>query len=139
MISDEKEIKGKGKGKKLLSKTKTLPAVVSSNTCTSGKSDVFDKEINALTTSLGDTKLNSHDNVTNSVLPGAVAPNPPMFVGKYHYVSRTNNDLGFKKGDILSILNTDDEEWWLARNESNEEGYIPSNHIAVYGSMNAEE
>jgi len=60
-------------------------------------------------------------------------------VAKFKYSSRTNDDLGFKKGEMLYILNTDDDDWWLARNKSNKEGYIPSNHVAMVGTMNAEE
>ena len=58
---------------------------------------------------------------------------------KFDYSSKTINDLGFKKGEVLYILNTDDKYRWLARNKSNEEGYIPSNHVAELGSLDAEE
>ena len=64
----------------------------------------------------------------------------PLFVAKYDYVSRTDDDLGFNKGDLLYILNTDDSDWWFARAKlSNKEGYIPSNHVAELNSLNAEE
>lgn len=66
-------------------------------------------------------------------------PNYPLFVGKYDYTRRANDDLGFKKGDLLYILNTDDEDWWLASDTANREGYIPSNHVAMFSSLNAEE
>ena len=69
----------------------------------------------------------------------SVASSHPLFVGKFIYLSRTNDDLDVRKGDLLYILNTDDEHWWRAKNTSGEEGYIPSNHVAEYGSLNAEE
>ena len=54
----------------------------------------------------------------------------PLFVGMYNYSSRTDDDLGFKKGDLLYIINTDDDDWWYARSKrTGQEGYIPSNHV----------
>lgn len=62
----------------------------------------------------------------------------PLFVAKYIYLARTKNDLSLRKGQLLYILNTDDKDWWWARSTSSEEGYIPSNHVATYGSLDAE-
>ena len=59
----------------------------------------------------------------------------PLCVGKYDYSARTAEDLSFKRGDLLHILNTDDEDWWFARaKHSGQEGYIPSNYIGEYNS-----
>ena len=64
----------------------------------------------------------------------------PLFVAKYGYSSRTDDDLDFEKGDLLYVLNTDDGDWWYARSKQTEqEGYIPSNYIAEYMSIDAEE
>ena len=66
-------------------------------------------------------------------------PSYPLFVGKYDYSSRTDDDLGFKKGDLLYIINTDDPDWWHARSKNTgQEGYIPSNYVAEHGSLDAE-
>ena len=55
----------------------------------------------------------------------------PVVVAKYDYSARTDGDLGFKRGDLLFIMNSDDEDWWLARaKHSGQEGYIPSNYVA---------
>ena len=86
--------------------------------------------------SVGD-KLSISNDVVNK--ESSNASNHPLFVGKFDYLSRTNNDLGFKKGDLLYILSTDDKDWWLASNTSGKEGYIPSNHVAIFGALNAEE
>ena len=59
-------------------------------------------------------------------------------MAKFDYLSRTEEELGFVKGEILCVLNTDDEDWWLARNTSNDEGYIPSNHGTLLGSLQLE-
>jgi fyn-related kinase len=70
------------------------------------------------------------------------------YVALYDYDARTNQDLSFKKGDILYI-NDDDKEpngWWLAKfktmNHMNKEvvstGYIPSQYVAKYGSLESQ-
>ena len=59
----------------------------------------------------------------------------PLCVGKYDYSVRTAEDLSFKKGDLLYILNSDDEDWWFARaKHSGQEGYVPSNYVGEYNS-----
>ena len=64
----------------------------------------------------------------------------PIFVGKYDYDSRTDDDLSFKKGDLMYIISTDEGDWWFARaKEGGKEGYIPSNYVAEYKTRDAEE
>ena len=66
--------------------------------------------------------------------------NDPLFVGKYDYFARADDDLGFKKGDLMYIINTDEVDWWYAKSkDSGQEGYIPSNYVAEYKSVDAEE
>ena len=63
-----------------------------------------------------------------------------MFVGKYDYDSQADDDLSFKKGDLLYIISTDDGDWWFAQSvATGKEGYIPSNYVAKWGSLDAEE
>ena len=55
----------------------------------------------------------------------------PLFVGKYDYSSRTDNDLSFRKGELLYVMNPDEGDWWFARSkQTGQEGYIPSNYVA---------
>nr|BAB82423.1 protein tyrosine kinase [Ephydatia fluviatilis] len=63
----------------------------------------------------------------------------PIYVGKYDYDSRTDDDLGFKKGDLMYIISTEDVDWWFARlKDTRKEGYIPSSYVAEYKSLDAE-
>ena len=82
--------------------------------------------------------------VQSSVGVRREAPAPsqyPIFVGKYDYDSRTDDDLSFKKGDLMYIISTDEGDWWFARSKDvpGREGYIPSNYVAEYKSLDAEE
>ncbi len=66
--------------------------------------------------------------------------NYPVYVGKYDYDSRTDDDLSFKKGDLMYIISTDEGDWWFARSkDTGKEGYIPSNYVAEWKSLDAEE
>ena len=93
--------------------------------------------------------------------PSLEESNYPLFVGKYDYSPRTDDELGFKKGDLIYILNTYGEDWWLARSKSKgeklivdstegnwwmgkslttgREGYIPRNFVAPVTSHESEE
>ena len=62
-----------------------------------------------------------------------------IFVALYDYDARTDEDLSFKKGDHLEILNDTQGDWWFARSKaSKNEGYIPSNYVAKLKSIEAE-
>ena len=76
--------------------------------------------------------------------PQDKAPPPPakypVYVGKYDYDSRTDDDLSFKKGDLMYIISTDEGDWWFAQSkDTGKEGYIPSNYVAEWKSLDAEE
>ena len=63
-----------------------------------------------------------------------------MFMGKYDYDSRTDDDLNFKKGDLLYIISTDEGDWWFAQSmATGKEGYIPSNFITKWRNLEDEE
>ena len=44
--------------------------------------------------------------------------------------------VGFKKCDLLYIINNDDRDWWLARSkDTGKERYIRSNYVAKVNSL----
>ncbi|RVE56151.1 hypothetical protein OJAV_G00233400 [Oryzias javanicus] len=63
-----------------------------------------------------------------------------LFVALYDYEARTEDDLSFKKGEKLQILNTTEGDWWDARSLTTGcSGYIPSNYVAPVDSVQAED
>ena len=65
--------------------------------------------------------------------------NVKIFVALYDYDARTDEDLSFKKGEYLEILNDTQGDWWYARSKTTrEEGYIPSNYVAKLKSLESE-
>ena len=70
---------------------------------------------------------------------GRDSANSNVYVALYDYEARTDEDLSFKKGDHLEILNESQGDWWYARSRNTrEEGYIPSNYVAKLKSIEAE-
>ena len=70
---------------------------------------------------------------------GGGGGNSKVFVALYDYDARTDEDLSFKKGEHLIILNDTQGDWWYARSKSTKlEGYIPSNYVAKLESIEAE-
>ena len=67
------------------------------------------------------------------------------YVAIFDYVARTDQDLSFKKGDILYIKEEDklSNGWWFGLLKSTEggkksNGYIPSQYVAELGSLEAQ-
>lgn len=65
--------------------------------------------------------------------------NAKIFVALYDYDARTDEDLSFKKGEHLEIINDTQGDWWLALSRHTKcQGYIPSNYVAKLKSIEAE-
>ncbi|KAG4108537.1 osteoclast stimulating factor 1 [Neocallimastix lanati (nom. inval.)] len=65
------------------------------------------------------------------------APPPPKRPGRnsiqvvqalYDYEKRNPDELSFKEGNILYVLNKDDPNWWKCR-ANNVEGLVPANYV----------
>lgn len=62
-----------------------------------------------------------------------------VFVALYDYDARTAEDLSFRKGEHLEIINDTQGDWWYARSKTTQnEGYIPSNYVAKLKSLESE-
>ena len=73
-------------------------------------------------------------------IPTVESQEVSTYITKYDYDCRTDDDMSFRKGDMLSVINTDDEDWWFARSKDNgKEGYIPSNYVAEWKSLEVQQ
>ena len=67
-------------------------------------------------------------------------PDYPVYVAKYDYDCRSDDDLGFRKGDLLYIISTEEGDWWFAQHkDTGQKGFIPSNYVAENQTLEAEE
>ncbi|XP_009977549.1 PREDICTED: tyrosine-protein kinase FRK-like, partial [Tauraco erythrolophus] len=80
-------------------------------------------------------------------LPGQHLVNICKFVALFDYEARTEEDLSFRAGDKIEVLDASHEGWWYARlllptgsvrPGSKLQGYIPANYIAADQSIEAE-
>ncbi|XP_030607300.1 tyrosine-protein kinase Lyn [Archocentrus centrarchus] len=90
--------------------------------------------------------LNPKINTNNSLLPGQVFQKMEeqkgvnkIVIGLYPYEAVHPDDLGFKKGDKMKILE-EHGEWWKAKSlVTNKEGFIPCNYVAEADTMETED
>lgn len=93
-----------------------------------------------------DPTLNPKINTNNSLLPGQVFQKMEeqkgvgkIVIGLYPYEAVHPDDLGFKKGDKMKILE-EHGEWWKAKSLlTNKEGFIPCNYVAQANTMETED
>ncbi|XP_074641064.1 tyrosine-protein kinase Src42A-like [Tubulanus polymorphus] len=77
--------------------------------------------------------------MNTDVLDTSPLSNAKIFIALYDYDARTDEDLSFKKGEHLEILNDTQGDWWYARSKiTRQEGYIPSNYVAKLKSLESE-
>ena len=62
-----------------------------------------------------------------------------LYIALYDYEARTETDLNFNKGDLLEILDNNQGGWWYAKSRrTSRQGFIPSNYVARYRSLESE-
>lgn len=66
----------------------------------------------------------------------APAPPPPVsslpqFKAIYPFKSQEEGEIEFEKGDLLEIIEKDENGWWLAKHNGIE-GWVPSNYLEEY-------
>ncbi|KAI8036433.1 adapter molecule Crk isoform X1 [Drosophila gunungcola] len=50
-------------------------------------------------------------------------------IGKFDFVGTDQDDLPFQRGEVLTVLRKDEDQWWTARNSSGKIGQIPVPYI----------
>ena len=75
-----------------------------------------------------------------SLAPSPLGHTGPLFKALYDYRAGSKEDLSFRKGELLYIVDTADGDWWLARSvEGGREGSVPRNYVAEARTIDAEE
>lgn len=87
----------------------------------------------------GENSLSSNVHTSPPASQHDSPANVKIFVALYDYDARTDEDLSFKKGEHLEIINDTQGDWWFARSKATKlEGYIPSNYVAKIKSLESE-
>lgn len=48
---------------------------------------------------------------------------------KYDFTGSDADDLPFRKGEILTVINKDEDQWWTAKNGLGQTGQIPVPYV----------
>ncbi|KAF2368743.1 SH2 domain [Trinorchestia longiramus] len=92
---------------------------------------IGDQEFPDLPTLLNFYKLHYLD-TTPLTRPAHLALKQLKVICKYDFEGADPEDLAFKKGEILTILSKDEDQWWTACNCKGEKGSIPVPYVMVY-------
>ncbi|XP_058497565.1 tyrosine-protein kinase Lyn [Solea solea] len=93
-----------------------------------------------------DPTSNTKSKINNSLLPGQVfqkmqeqSGSGKTVVALYPFEAVHSEDLEFKKGEKMNVLE-ECGEWWRAKSlTTNKEGYIPANYVAEVDTMETKE
>eukprot|EP00914_Ancora_sagittata_P017322 GHVO01034170.1.p1 GENE.GHVO01034170.1~~GHVO01034170.1.p1 ORF type:complete len:277 (+),score=28.13 GHVO01034170.1:150-980(+) len=67
-----------------------------------------------------------------------VRPAPrEKYFAKFDFQGKDDEDLSFKRGEILTILQKDEEQWWTAKNSIGTTGLVPVPYITKYDAETA--
>lgn len=58
--------------------------------------------------------------------PSARTSEPMLMRAMYDLTARNNRELSLMKGDVVEVIQKN-KQWWLVRNNRNEEGHVPQN------------
>lgn len=47
----------------------------------------------------------------------------------YDYQAQRSSDLSFVRGDVITVLFRDNENWWLGQLADGSQGYFPTNYV----------
>ena len=51
------------------------------------------------------------------------------YVAQFEFVARQENDVSVERGEIVTVLNMDDSDWFWVRKSNMQEGFVPSNYV----------
>ncbi len=95
--------------------------------------------INGISTPSSSGVSSASSSTTSANIPKIINDNNRFqYVAIFDYDARTKDDLTIRKSDLLEITNRKSTAWWKAKNESGQEGWIPSNYVAKRDSLESE-
>ena len=52
-----------------------------------------------------------------------------QYIALFSYSPRQENDIGVDRGEFVTLLNKDDEDWYWIRKENRHEGFVPKSFL----------
>ncbi|KAA0188626.1 hypothetical protein HAZT_HAZT002272 [Hyalella azteca] len=91
---------------------------------------IGDQEFADMATLLNFYKLHYLD-TTALIRPAKLGIKQIRVICKYDFDGSDPEDLAFKKGEILTIISKDEDQWWTARNSKGDVGSIPVPYVTL--------
>ncbi|KXJ20343.1 Spectrin alpha chain, non-erythrocytic 1 [Exaiptasia diaphana] len=83
-----------------------------------------------------DDSLQSHQYLADSVTPTTDISDKECVMALYDYEEKTAREVSMKKGDILTLLNASNKDWWKV--ETNDrQGFVPAAYVKRIDSHKA--
>ncbi|OXA57573.1 Intersectin-2 [Folsomia candida] len=68
------------------------------------------------------------------------SPHPHPYITLYTFHACNENDLTVLRGQLLTVLNKDDPDWfWVCRSHDNQEGFVPSAFVFPFNYLKEEQ
>jgi len=64
----------------------------------------------------------------------ATTRTPQLYMGRFDFEAADDNEISFKKGDVLEIIDCEGDWWYARAKQSGQVGYIPSNYMIEYSN-----
>uniref|UniRef100_A0A2P2I5K5 Adapter molecule Crk-like n=1 Tax=Hirondellea gigas TaxID=1518452 RepID=A0A2P2I5K5_9CRUS len=92
---------------------------------------IGDQEFSDMPSLLNFYKLHYLD-TTPLTRPAYLGARQHKVIAKYDFEGTDPEDLPFKKGEILTVVSKDEDQWWTARNSNSQTGSIPVPYVTKY-------
>ena len=51
-------------------------------------------------------------------------------VALYDYQAQRSDELSFMRGDLITVLYKDNDNWWMGELQDGSQGFFPANYVA---------
>ena len=103
--------------------------------CTSSTNMHHAREVSYTTAQVTCDLFRSNSQTNISVFTKA---NKGNFLVLYDFEKQDEGDLTVRKGEFVTVLNTDDPDWFWVLNRWNEEGFVPSTYLQLSSNFSGE-
>ncbi|KAJ8306393.1 hypothetical protein KUTeg_016938 [Tegillarca granosa] len=70
---------------------------------------------------------------------GKAVPHYKQVVALYDYRAQRSDELTIFKGDVISVLYKDNDNWWMGELPDGQQGFFPSNYVAEEGEYDEDQ
>lgn len=91
----------------------------------------FDGVIVALGGAGGSSSSTSSRLPSTSAAPDSAASAEPKVKARYDYEARRPKELSMTKGEVFTLVNSKDENWWKVAREDGTQGYVPAKYVKL--------